>query len=94
MQTLVDTYERLKSKFNQFQTRCLSEKQKKQCGINLVAPPLVLPQEKDRQDQDADVLNSGGELNPISASMSSQGRTGGRMGTRMDVIGRSEDDSE
>jgi len=49
-----------------------------------VAPHLILPQEKDRQDQEADVLNSGGELNPLSVSQSSQGRIGGRMGQRIE----------
>lgn len=48
MQCLIDSYERLKSKFNQLQTRCLSEKQKKECGLNLVAAALMMPQEKDR----------------------------------------------
>lgn len=56
MQSLIDSYERLKSKFNQFLTRCLSEKQKKECGILLVAPPLVMPQEKDRLDEDNENL--------------------------------------
>ena len=49
-----------------------------------MAPHLILPQEKDRQDQEADVLNSGGELNPLSVSQSSQGRIGGRIGQRVD----------
>jgi len=38
MQSLVDSFDRLKSKYNQLQTRCLTENQKKECGMMLVAP--------------------------------------------------------
>lgn len=58
MQSLIDSYDRLKSKFNQFQTRCLSDKQKRECGLLLVAPQLMMPQEKDRQDEEMDQLYS------------------------------------
>ena len=38
MQSLVDSFDRLKSKYNQLQTRCLTERQKKDYGVMLVAP--------------------------------------------------------
>ena len=38
MQSLVDSFDRLKSKYNQLQKRCLTERQKKDCGVMLVAP--------------------------------------------------------
>ena len=60
MQSLVDTFDRLKSKYNQLQTRCLTDKQKKECGINLAAPTLLMPQEKDRQDEAMDLFGGGG----------------------------------
>jgi len=56
MQSLIDSYDRLKSKFNQFQTRCLSEKQKKESGLMMAAPSLLMPQEKDRLDEEMDLL--------------------------------------
>ena len=58
MQSLVDSYERLKIKFNQLQTRCLTEKQRKEQGLNLVAPTLVMPVDKDRQDDEAEANSS------------------------------------
>jgi len=42
---LVNSYEKLKTKFNTYAAKCLSERQKRECGLALVAPPLVLPHE-------------------------------------------------
>jgi len=50
LQSLVESYERLKSKYNQFLSRCLQDKQKKENGLTGSAPNLVMPLEKDRQD--------------------------------------------
>ena len=43
MQALVNSYEKLRGKFNVFAAKCLSEKQKREAGLILVAPPIVLP---------------------------------------------------
>ena len=43
MQTLINSYDRLKGKFNTFAAKCLSERQKRESGLLLVAPPLSLP---------------------------------------------------
>ena len=40
---LMQGYERLRSKFILFSTKCLSTKQKESIGMNLTAPPLTLP---------------------------------------------------
>ena len=53
MQTLIGSYEKLKGKFNNFAAKCLSERQKRESGLILVAPPLVLPAEKEMEDQSA-----------------------------------------
>jgi hypothetical protein len=47
---LVNSYDRLKSKFNSFAAKCLTERQKRECGsLTLIAPPLVLPCEEKAQ---------------------------------------------
>jgi len=43
----VASYEKLKGKFNNFAAKCLSERQKRESGLILIAPPLILPHEKD-----------------------------------------------
>jgi hypothetical protein len=44
---LVNSYDRLKSKFNSFAAKCLTERQKRECGsLTLIAPPLILPCEE------------------------------------------------
>jgi hypothetical protein len=91
MQSLIDSYERLKSKFSQFQTRCLSEKQKRECGLSLVAPALLMPQEKDRLDEEIDMLSNPNDAHN-SAAQSSQSRMGGRIGARLESLPRREDD--
>lgn len=57
MQTLVASYEKMKGKFNTFAAKCLSEKQKRESGLLLVAPPLSMPGDK---DPDSDALDSVG----------------------------------
>jgi len=47
MQALVNSYEKLKGKFNTFAAKCLSEKQKRESGLILVAPPIILPNDKE-----------------------------------------------
>ena len=42
---LVNSYDKLKTKFNTYAAKCLSEKQKRECGLALTAPALVLPHE-------------------------------------------------
>ncbi len=51
MQTLVTSYEKLKGKFNSFAAKCLSERQKRESGLILVAPPLILPTDKDLEQE-------------------------------------------
>ena len=43
---LVNSYDKLKTKFNTYAAKCLSEKQKRECGLALIAPALVLPHEQ------------------------------------------------
>lgn len=86
MQALIESYDRLKSKFNQFQTRCLTEKQKKECGLAQVAPNLIMPREKDLQDQEYDLNDQNGE-----GEGAGQSRMGGRIGVRMGGIGEDQD---
>lgn len=40
MEALVGSYDKLKGRFNTFAAKCLSEKQKRESGLLLVAPPL------------------------------------------------------
>lgn len=54
MSTLITSYEKLKGKFNVFAQKCLSDRQKRECGLILVAPPLTLPSEKDENDNEAE----------------------------------------
>jgi hypothetical protein len=58
MQTLIASYDKLKGKFNTFASKCLSERQKRESGLILVAPPLVLPQDKDNEDPDSQFFQS------------------------------------
>lgn len=88
MQSLVDSFDRLKSKYNQLQTRCLTDKQKKECGVMLVAPQLLMPQEKDRQDEEMDLMFGG---QGVAADGQSQSRMGGRIGARMDGLNNNND---
>jgi hypothetical protein len=50
MQALITSYEKLKGKFNTFAAKCLSERQKRESGLILVAPPLLLPSDKDNEE--------------------------------------------
>lgn len=52
MQTLICSYEKLKGKFNNFAAKCLSERQKRESGLMLVAPPITLPGEADHEQSD------------------------------------------
>ena len=47
IQQLVASYEKLKTKFNTYAAKCLSEKQKRECGLTLIAPNLLLPYDKE-----------------------------------------------
>ena len=51
IQQLVASYEKLKTKFNTYAAKCLSEKQKRECGLTLIAPNLVLPYDKEPNNQ-------------------------------------------
>lgn len=42
---LVNSYDKLKTKFNTYAAKCLSEKQKRESGLALIAPALVMPHE-------------------------------------------------
>jgi hypothetical protein len=47
MEALVSAYDKLKGRFNTFAAKCLSEKQKRESGLLLVAPPLQLPGDRE-----------------------------------------------
>jgi hypothetical protein len=40
-------YDKLKGRFNSLAAKCLSEKQKRESGLLLVAPPLQLPGDRE-----------------------------------------------
>ncbi len=58
MQTLMSSYEKLKGKFNSFAAKCLSEKQKRESGLILVAPPLVVPTDKEADQETSATVHS------------------------------------
>ena len=51
---LINSYDKLKTKFNTYAAKCLSERQKRECGLALVAPALILPHEKAAMPEGAD----------------------------------------
>jgi len=55
MRTLIASYDKLKGKFNSFAAKCLSEKQKRESGMILQAPPLLMPYEKEAKDREEDI---------------------------------------
>jgi hypothetical protein len=58
MQTLMGSYEKLKGKFNSFAAKCLSERQKRESGLILVAPPLIIPTDKEVDSDTVATLQS------------------------------------
>lgn len=52
MQALTSSYDKLKGRFNTFAAKCLSEKQKRETGLLLVAPPLSLPGDREVIEQE------------------------------------------
>ena len=61
---MINSYDKIKTKFNLYAAKCLSEKQKRECGIALVAPALVLPHERNKTPN---MMFGGlGELSPKS----------------------------
>ena len=65
IQQLVNSYDKLKTKFNTYAAKCLSEKQKRECGLVLTAPVIILPHEKDQQSQ------ARGNMSPKSKRLAS-----------------------
>lgn len=65
MQALMASYEKLKGKYNTFAAKCLSERQKRESGLILVAPPLVLPSEKESQEAENNLTQNGEEEKEI-----------------------------
>ena len=62
---LVNSYDKLKTKFNTYAAKCLSEKQKRECGLALTAPALVMPHEH-HQLIGGDEIKKGGLQGNIS----------------------------
>jgi len=104
MQALMNSYEKLKGKFNTFAAKCLSERQKRESGLLLVAPPLSLPGDIDMEnEQDPSggaLLFNGGisnleetkqkeNISQISAIQNS--KMGGRLGLKMEKALKKED---
>lgn len=87
LQSLIDSYERLKVKFNQFQMRCLTEKQKRESGLIAAAPAIIMPMEKDRQDLEVDFGQTQEDPSVIGSS-----RMGGRIGARIGGLGDQDGD--
>ena len=42
---MVKSYDNVKSKFSTYVAKCLSEKQRRDCGMSLAAPAIILPYE-------------------------------------------------
>ena len=49
LRRLVNSYDKLKTKFNTYAAKCLSDRQKRECGLALIAPALVMPHEQAAQ---------------------------------------------
>ena len=66
---LVNSYDKLKTKFNTYAAKCLSEKQKRECGLALIAPALVMPHDRAVTDDDQSMLPSASAMmmNPQGA---------------------------
>lgn len=97
MQTLIQSYEKLKGKYNSFATKCLSERQKRESGLILVAPNLIMPSEKDYSDSDNIKLDE--EHKNIKnirgpASEINQVRMGGRLGAKLEKAQKKGQDDE
>ena len=60
VRVLTGMYERLRGKFNHFASKCLSEKQKRESGLVLTAPPLTMPSEEEQRID----KEKGGEKDP------------------------------
>ena len=43
---LVQSYDALKSKFSTYVAKCLSEKQRRDCGMSLAAPAVIMAYEQ------------------------------------------------
>lgn len=52
MNALVQAYDKLKGRFNTFASKCLSERQKRESGLLLVAPPIQMPGDKEVIEQE------------------------------------------
>ena len=56
MHALIGAYDKLKGRFNSLASKCLSEKQKRESGLVLVAPPLQHPGDRELLEQEAKEL--------------------------------------
>ena len=91
MSTLIGSYEKLKGKFNNFAAKCLSERQKRESGLILVAPALVMPTDKEMQEE----FNGPKEEEKKSSFPQKLGvgggdhmRMGGRLGVKMEKVSK------
>lgn len=79
MQALIKSYENVKSRFSTYVSKCLTEKQRRDCQMSLTAPPLVLPHEQRAK--------TGSPALEESKSEDVEGvRMGGRMGQRVNKL--------
>jgi hypothetical protein len=46
LQEFINSYDIVKQRFSTYAAKCLTEKQRRECGMNLSAPALVLPYEQ------------------------------------------------
>ena len=77
---LVQSYDALKSKFSTYVAKCLSEKQRRDCGMSLAAPAIVMPcdQWPNKADEESKDDSEG--------QLESRVRMGGRMGSQIKQI--------
>ena len=84
MNKLIRSYDKLKGKYNQFAAKCLSEKQKRESGLILVAPDLILPTENNgNENEEVKEENKDKKI-----QSKNQVRMGGRLGAKMEKAER------
>ena len=75
LQEFINSYDRVKQRFSTYAAKCLTEKQRRECGLNLSAPALVLPYEQNLNQEDA-----------AQQSEADRVRMGGRLGSQINQL--------
>lgn len=78
LQEMIKSYDNVKSKFSTYVAKCLSEKQRRDCGMSLAAPAIILPYEQSLQRDDEEESKD-----DQPSTNGDQVRMGGRMGSQI-----------